>query len=102
MPFDLSPLVETVGLEPTTFCLQNRCSRQVSYIPLVPEVGFEPTKKLIPQGLSLLRLPFRHSGIWSRRGDSNPYPYYGKVGCCRLRHNDLLAALPVKDRLLCH
>ncbi len=35
----------------------------VSYIPLVPEVGFEPTKNLIPQGLSLLRLPFRHSGI---------------------------------------
>ena len=36
----------------------------VSYIPLVPEVGFEPTYNFIPQGLSLLRLPFRHSGIW--------------------------------------
>ena len=65
----------------------------VSYIPLVPEVGFEPTKKLIPQGLSLLRLPFRHSGIWSRRGDSDPYPYLGKVECCRLHNNDLLAYL---------
>ena len=43
LPVDLSPVVEKVGLEPTAFCLQNRRSRQVSYIPLVPEVGFEPT-----------------------------------------------------------
>ena len=68
----------------------------VSYIPLVPEVGFEPTKKLIPQGLSLLRLPFRHSGIWSRRGDSNPYLCLGKAGCCRLHHNDLVGWVGVE------
>jgi hypothetical protein len=26
-------LVETMGLEPTTPCLQSRCSRQLSYVP---------------------------------------------------------------------
>ena len=29
---------------------------------LVPEVGFEPTRSCLRQILSLLRLPFRHSG----------------------------------------
>ncbi len=26
-------LVETMGLEPTTPCLQSRCSSQLSYVP---------------------------------------------------------------------
>lgn len=30
---------------------------------LVPEVGVEPTRELPRQILSLVRLPFRHSGI---------------------------------------
>ena len=29
----LSPQVEKVGLEPTTFCLQNSCSTRLSYNP---------------------------------------------------------------------
>ena len=32
--------VETMGLEPTTPCLQSRCSSQLSY---VPEVNREPS-----------------------------------------------------------
>jgi hypothetical protein len=35
--FDLPPStwapVETMGLEPTTLCLQSRCSSQLSYVP---------------------------------------------------------------------
>ena len=27
-------LVETMGLEPTTPCLQSRCSSQLSYVPV--------------------------------------------------------------------
>ena len=27
-------MVETMGLEPTTPCLQSRCSSQLSYVPL--------------------------------------------------------------------
>ena len=44
-PTETCPLpglsVETMGLEPTTFCLQSRCSSQLSY---VPEGSHEPTE----------------------------------------------------------
>ena len=30
-------VVETMGLEPTTPCLQSRCSSQLSYVPAVNE-----------------------------------------------------------------
>ena len=30
-----SDLVETMGIEPTTPCLQSRCSSQLSYVPVV-------------------------------------------------------------------
>ena len=29
-----SDVVETMGLEPTTPCLQSRCSSQLSYVPV--------------------------------------------------------------------
>ncbi len=32
--FEYGDLVETMGLEPTTPCLQSRCSSQLSYVPL--------------------------------------------------------------------
>jgi hypothetical protein len=32
--WDLADLVETMGLEPTTSCLQSRCSSQLSYVPV--------------------------------------------------------------------
>ncbi len=34
--------VETMGLEPTTPCLQSRCSSQLSYVPLQPIVPPTP------------------------------------------------------------
>lgn len=34
---------------------------------MVPEVGLEPTRYCYRQILSLLRLPFRHSGIYQRQ-----------------------------------
>ena len=30
-------MVETMGLEPTTSCLQSRCSSQLSYVPEAPK-----------------------------------------------------------------
>src|SRR5207248_11511260 len=33
----VSSLVETMGLEPTTPCLQSRCSSQLSYVPSAPK-----------------------------------------------------------------
>ncbi len=33
------PLVETMGLEPTTPCLQSRCSSQLSYVPKLVGTG---------------------------------------------------------------
>ena len=33
---DLVETVETMGLEPTTPCLQSRCSSQLSYVPVSP------------------------------------------------------------------
>lgn len=40
----LAPCVDPVGVEPTRFCLQSRCSPELSYEPLViaPTQGFEP------------------------------------------------------------
>jgi site-specific DNA recombinase len=35
-------LVETMGLEPTTSCLQSRCSSQLSYVPVV-NPGYRPS-----------------------------------------------------------
>jgi hypothetical protein len=34
---DFMESVETMGLEPTTPCLQSRCSSQLSYVPEVDE-----------------------------------------------------------------
>ncbi len=31
----MTMVVETMGLEPTTPCLQSRCSSQLSYVPVV-------------------------------------------------------------------
>ncbi len=36
-------LVETMGIEPTTPCLQSRCSSQLSYVP----VSVNPTRRLV-------------------------------------------------------
>ncbi len=39
-------MVEVIGIEPATVCLQSRCYYQLSYTPekLVPQVGIEPTR----------------------------------------------------------
>ena len=34
--------VETMGLEPTTPCLQSRCSSQLSYVPVVLQHATRP------------------------------------------------------------
>ena len=44
------------GFEPTTCCLQNSCSNQLSYIGMVPGEGFEPPKAQGRQIYSLMRL----------------------------------------------
>ncbi len=38
--FEYGDLVEMMGLEPMTPCLQSRCSSQLSYIPLWPSLVF--------------------------------------------------------------
>ena len=38
-------------------------SNRVTFIRMVPEVGFEPTRSYLQWILNPPRLPFRHSGI---------------------------------------
>lgn len=63
--------VEKVGLEPTTFCLQSRCSSLMNYNPIIATfsscIKFKYSFILIPDGMSArftIRVPF-NSFRWS-------------------------------------
>ncbi len=66
-------MVEMVGIEPTRFCLQNRCSPNVSYIPttslLVGRQGLEPCLALYKNAV-LTHTP-TPVHIWSGTIESN-------------------------------
>src|SRR5205814_642701 len=68
-------LVETMGLEPTTPCLQSRCSSQLSYVPEFgrrPTVwcGLDPHAAQVPQEIVSPTLPARSGARRPRRARS--------------------------------
>ena len=67
-----------MNMQPKVHCF-GKISRKV-----VPEEGLEPSHTHVRQILSLLRLPFRHSGKkkWSGRRESNPRSQLGRLELC--------------------
>ena len=57
---DAFSLVEVVGFEPTTLCLQGRCSSQLSYTPITKKyskTAEHPIGTLAPREASIVYLP---------------------------------------------
>src|SRR3954471_898870 len=52
-PLTSGDVVETMGLEPTTPCLQSRCSSQLSYVP-APTAYDRTERALVPSGSQLV------------------------------------------------
>ena len=48
MPFEYGDLVETMGLEPTTSCVQSRRSSQLSYVPVRNPLSCRGTAAMLP------------------------------------------------------
>jgi hypothetical protein len=55
LPFKLMKL-HLVGIEPTTFCLSNKCSNLLSYKCFTKVVGLEPTTLILKTNVLPIKL----------------------------------------------
>src|SRR5207247_2264313 len=61
--------VETMGLEPTTPCLQSRCSSQLSYVPVCSQHATEPASHPLVKTLSATTPAAAAGSPHEERGD---------------------------------
>ena len=89
------PVVGEEGLEPSTFCSQNRRPARLGYTPIIRTSGYSVDASIgdahvlfVIGGLSTpLRPPFPRliRWGWCRRRDSNPHPFWDELlGLARL------------------
>lgn len=76
LPLGYASVVDKGGFEPPTFCLQGSCSTKLSYKPMEPTVGIEPTTSAVRER----RTTISASLAWSRRRGSNPPPPAYRAG----------------------
>lgn len=68
LPLGYPGMVDQVGFEPTTSCLQDRRSTNWSYRPVEPATRIERAASRVRSG----RTTFSASPAWSQRRESNP------------------------------